>query len=155
MTKAQQLQAAYNKISAHLMELGGGQRGMQFSVFEVLTKLRDFATVVTATPRVLGVDESAAFWVMSDMLGRKNWARQALLSVGELKWANRYYPMRRQANTGKYDMLVGVAGSGGGGFFTERHRRVSRLNTMSLALVACGGHTNNSRRYLLNEHEKI
>jgi len=155
MTKAQQLQAAYNKISAHLMELGGGQRGMQFSVFEVLTKLRDFATVVVTTPRVLGVDESASLWVMSDMLGQRNWARQALLAVGETVWGNRYYPMRRQANTGKYDMLVGVQGVGGGGFFTQRHRRVSRLNTMSLALVACGGHTNNARRYLLNEHEKI
>ena len=155
MTKAQQLQNSYNRISAYLMELGGGQRGMQFSVFEVLTKLRDFATVVVAKPRVLGVDESAAFWVMSDMLGQRNWARQALLSVGETVWANKYYPMRKQHNTGKYDMLVGVAGHGGGGHFTERHRRVSRLNTMSLALVACGGHTNNNRRYLLTESEKI
>jgi len=155
MTKAQQLQNSYNRISAHLMQLGGGQKAMGFSVFEVLTKLRDFATVVVAKPRVLGVDESASLWVMSDLLGQRNWARQALLSVGELQWANRYYPLRKQHNTGKYDMLVGVQGVGGGGFFTERHRRVSRLNTMSLALVACGGHTNNSRRYLLNEHEKI
>ena len=155
MTKAQQLQNSYNRISAHLMELGGGQKAMGYSVFEVLTKLRDFATVVVATPRVLGVDESAAFWVMSDLLGRKNWARQALLSVGELQWANRYYPLRKQHNTGTYDMLVGVNGVRGGGLFTERHRRVSRLNTMSLALVACGGHTNNARRYLLTESEKI
>jgi len=154
--KLTQLQASYNKLTAYLQEVGGGQNRMAFSVFEVLTDIRNFADVIRETPRLLNADEAASLWVMSDMLGRKqNWARQALLACGKLQWANRFYPFRKQGNRGTYNLLVGVAGVGGGSFTAERPRRVSRLNTMSLALIACGGHTANSRRYLLTESEKI
>ena len=128
---------------------------MAFSVFEVLTDLRNFADVITATPRVLNADEAASLWLMSDMLGRNNWARRALISCGKTQWANRFYPYRKQGKQGTYNLLVGVVGVGGGSFTAERPRRVSRLNTMSLALIACGGHTANTRRYLLAESEKI
>lgn len=149
------LQASYNKLTAYLMEVGGGQGKMAFSVFEVLTHLRNFADVIRETPRLLNADEAASLWLMSDLLGRNNWARQALLACGKLQWANRYYPFRKQGNRGTYNLLVGVVGVGGGSFTAERPRRVSRLNTMSLALIACGGHTANTRRYLLTFCEKV
>lgn len=148
--KNAQLQAAYNRLTAVVATIAGGQSGMGMVWFEQMSFVRLFADSVTAKPRTLGVEEAAALWLMSDLLGRanpRNWARKALVACGETVWANRYYPHK--------DILVGVPNNGGK-LQAERGRRVSRLNTMSLAGLASGaGKTNNNRRYLLTKAEQI
>ena len=149
MTKAQQLQNSYNRLTATLARLAGGTTGIAHVWFEQMGYVRQFADTVTAKPRVLSVNEAASLWFMSDLLGRSNmnWARKALISCGETVWGNAFLPFR--------NILVGVPNNGGK-MQAVRGRRVSRLNTMSLAGLCCGaGKTNNNRRYLLTKQEQI